>query len=472
MVLPKGKTLTLYGAVLAVGLVVAGLFVAPTLFASEKPEHSEYRAHLDHSSFFTKPIVSPQDVTKACLQCHKQSAKDVMATAHWNWVGEPVEVPNHPGKRQIGKKNLLNNYCIGITGNWPSCTKCHAGYGWEDESFDFNKETNVDCLVCHDWSGGYIKGKAGMPDKSVDLQASAQSVGYPKRDNCGSCHFFGGGGMGVKHGDLHVALNTPDMEADIHMGGNDMLCVDCHKAPKHAISGRSIAVSVDSRNGIDCTTCHKGEIHTDKRIQSHLKRVACQTCHIPTHAVRAPTKMDWDWSKAGDPSRKEDPHEYLKIKGEFIYGQSVVPEYRWFNHTADRYLVGDKIDPEGTTILNNPRGSRKDAHAQIHPFKVHRGKQPYDAGNRYLIPPVTAGEGGYWHVFDWDQAMRLGAKSVGLEYSGNYAFAKTEMYWPLNHTVRPKEEALDCADCHGQKASRMDWKALGYDQDPILAGGR
>mgnify|MGYP000666355391 CR=1 FL=1 len=34
-------------------------------------------------------------------------------------------------------KYSINNFCIGIQGNWPSCTACHAGYGWEDESFDF-----------------------------------------------------------------------------------------------------------------------------------------------------------------------------------------------------------------------------------------------------------------------------------------------------------------------------------------------
>ena len=28
--------------------------------------------------------------------------------------------------------------------------KCHAGYGWVDDSFDFSKRENVDCLVCHE----------------------------------------------------------------------------------------------------------------------------------------------------------------------------------------------------------------------------------------------------------------------------------------------------------------------------------
>ena len=45
------------------------------------------------------------------------------------------------------------------------------------------------------------------------------------------------------------------------------------------------------------------------------------------------------------------------------------------------------------------------------------------------------------------------------------------MYWPLSHMVAPKEKALRCDDCHGEKR-RMDWKALGYEGDPMTAGGR
>jgi hypothetical protein len=45
------------------------------------------------------------------------------------------------------------------------------------------------------------------------------------------------------------------------------------------------------------------------------------------------------------------------------------------------------------------------------------------------------------------------------------------MYWVLSHMVAPKEEALQCHDCHGAD-SRMDWAELGYYGDPIRWGGR
>jgi octaheme c-type cytochrome (tetrathionate reductase family) len=429
------------------------------------------RTHLDHGPLFDRSFADARAVTRRCLDCHGDAAGQVMRTSHWTWLGREVGVPGHDGTMRIGKRNLLNNFCLGIQGNWPSCTRCHAGYGWRDDSFDFGDRGNVDCLVCHDWSGTYLKGDAGYPREGVDLLAVAKSVGYPRRDNCGVCHSFGGGGLGVKHGDLDNSLDNPAEGDDVHMGRLGFLCVDCHETTDHAIGGRSMAVGVDRAGGIACVDCHEPAPQADARLDRHVAAVACETCHIPTYARRVPTKMNWDWSKAGDDGREEDPHTYLKIKGEFVYDSDVVPEYLWYNGTAERYLLGDPIDPEQVTRINTPRGDRADPAARIHPFKVHRARQPYDVGSSRLAQPVTAGAGGYWHDFDWDKALRLGGEVTGLGYSGRYGFAETVMYWPLSHMVPPKEDALACGDCHGE-SSRLDWAALGYDRDPILGGGR
>ena len=55
---------------------------------------------------------------------------------------------------------------------------------------------------------------------------------------------------------------------------------------------------------------------------------------------------------------------------------------------------------------------------------------------------------------------------TGLEFSGEYGFAPTEMYWRINHMVVPADQALRCLDCHGDKG-RMNWKQLGYKGDPL-----
>ncbi len=426
---------------------------------------------VDHASLFERPFETGQEVTQACLECHPEAADQVIHTAHWRWQADPVPMEGRAEPVAVGKKNAINNFCIGIQGNWSSCTSCHAGYGWEDANFDFGNTANVDCLVCHDQSGGYRKGKSGMPAEGVDLLAAAQSVGLPTRDNCGGCHFRGGGGDAVKHGDLDESLYYPDAALDVHMGRYDFQCIDCHRTEDHVIGGRAITVSVDNANQIACTDCHSQRLHADARINAHTDTVACQTCHIPRVAIKEATKVHWDWSEAGDPTREEDPHEYLKIKGSFVYEKNLKPEFRWFNGLAGRYLLGDPIAADGPTPLNPPRGDIKDPEARIWPFKIHEAHQPYDAEYDYLLQPVTSGKGGYWSEFDWDQALRLGSEVTGLPYSGQYGFAETLMYWPQTHMVAPKTKALQCQACHCEDGC-LDWEGLGYPGDPIRWGSR
>jgi len=428
------------------------------------------RPHTDHTPLMTGPYANGSDVTRACLECHPQAAVEVMQTVHWTWESEPYLLPGRDEPVAVGKKNLLNNFCIGVQSNWEGCTTCHAGYGWEDADFDFTAAENVDCLVCHDTTGTYVKGNAGLPLDGVDLAYVAANVGYTSRQTCGGCHFDGGGGNGVKHADLDEHLINPPDELDVHMGRLDFVCSDCHWTEDHVISGRAISVSLDQENQVACTDCHDPAPHDDQRLDDHVATVACQTCHIPAGAVRDPTKMYWDWSTAGQ-DRPEDPHIYLKIKGSFVYASNVTPEYRWYSGVADRYLLGDPIDPTTTTSLNPLAGSIDDPAARIFPFKIHRARQAYDAVYGYLLQPKTVGEGGFWEDFDWDQAFRLGAEATGLPYSGEYGWAETEMFWPITHLVAPAEQALVCADCHSPEG-RLDWLALGYPGDPIEWGGR
>ena len=45
------------------------------------------------------------------------------------------------------------------------------------------------------------------------------------------------------------------------------------------------------------------------------------------------------------------------------------------------------------------------------------------------------------------------------------------MDYPTTHMVQPKENALQCTDCHGDDG-RLDWEALGYHGDPMEWGSR
>jgi len=387
-----------------------------------------------------------------------------------------VDVPGK-GKMKFGKKVSINNFCVAVSSNEPRCTSCHPGYGWKDGSFDFTKKENIDCLICHDQTGTYSKvpTEAGMPDPKVDLLKVAQSVGKPTKNNCGKCHFNGGGGTAVKHGDLDPTLLTATKELDVHMGGLKFECIDCHKSTKHEIHGASNGSLISNSNHISCKDCHSQEkIHKNNTINKHMAAVACETCHIPEFSRGMATKTFWDWSTAGQREDEKYPdgsEKYKKMKGDFQWGKDVVPTYAWHDGGADFYLQGDKIDPTKIVELNKLRGDIKNPKAKITPFKLMKGKQIYDKVNNYLIIPKLFGKDGFWKTYDWNKASEIGMKSVGLEYSGQYDFVETQMWWAVNHMVTPKKEALKCNDCHN-KGKRMDWNALGYEADPIKKGGR
>jgi octaheme c-type cytochrome (tetrathionate reductase family) len=430
-----------------------------------------------HKDYLSGPFNTPQEVTQECLNCHDTAAKEIMKTNHWTWLNEEfVDEDNDTIK--MGKKNIINNFCIAVPSNYPRCTSCHAGYGWKDASFDFKAEENVDCLVCHEQSGTYVKVPtgAGMPDEKVDLLVSAQSVGKSTIKNCGICHFDGGGGTGVKHGDLDDSLYDPKPETDVHMGGLGFQCSDCHTTNEHKIMGASHGSMASGQNHIYCTDCHEGDIHENKTINKHLSSVACETCHIPEFAKEEPTKVWWDWSKGGedreDVMDKYGKETYSKLKGEFIWAKNVIPTYKWYNGSAAYYSFGDKLNPDEILKLNSLNGIIKDPDAKITPFKVMKGKQIYDSKNNYLIIPKLFGADGYWKTFDWNLASQLGMKEVNLNYSGQYDFIETEMYWPVNHMVASKDKALRCKNCHGVKGDRLDWEVLGYSGDPIKVKGR
>ncbi|MDO9596299.1 MAG: tetrathionate reductase family octaheme c-type cytochrome [Azoarcus sp.] len=450
----------------------------------------------DHGKFeeLQREFASGPEVTKACLSCHTEAAKQVHRTKHWTW-----EFINTENNQKLGKKNVINNFCISIPQNTPFCTTCHVGYGWKDNSFDFSSQENVDCLVCHDTTGTYkkIPGTGGMAFgkdlelppgsgrivKGVDLGMVAREVGKTSRDTCGSCHFFGGGGDGVKHGDLDSSMAAPDTDLDVHMDaiGLDFTCGTCHATSSHDVPGSRYTPTAKDEGGAHmrgkqaeggnpatCVACHDTTPHKTgdhaERLNHHADKLACQTCHIPEFARGGvPTKMVWDWSTAGERDaegkqvvRKDEKGKitYESRKGDFINATNVKPEYRWFNGEITYTLVDDKIDPTHQPIgINRINGSASDGKSLIWPMKIMRGKQPYDAENMNLVMPHTAGDDdyGYWKNLNWANAIESGMQESGMPFSGKYDFVSTEMYWPINHMVAPKDKALACNECHAKE---------------------
>ncbi|MCW9046009.1 MAG: tetrathionate reductase family octaheme c-type cytochrome [Alphaproteobacteria bacterium] len=465
-------------------LLIFSLFSNPASAAVSKGSTA------DHSKFeeLKGPFKSGPEVTKACLKCHTEAAKQVHKTTHWTW-----QFKNEDTGQLLGKRNVVNNFCISTQSNIGACSSCHVGYGWKDKTYDFTVEENVDCLVCHDKTGAYDKKKL-REGKTSMLAKSAQTVGRTSRTSCGACHFKGGGGKAVKHGDLDPSMDAPDIFVDVHMDadGLNFSCSTCHTTDAHMVTGSRYTPKAQDISGIDvpgksdgsratCVSCHGDRPMKDEKLNDHTDRIACQTCHIP-HFARGdyPSKMVWDWSTAGKMNDKGKPFStldqadneiYSSKKGDFVWQSNVVPEYRWFNGSVEYTLPTDKFDPSKPLEINRFKGSADDPNSLIWPIKLMRGKQPYDTVNKTLVTPHTTGKDGYWKTFDWQSAITKGMEIAELPYSGQYGFVATEMSWPIAHMVAPAKEALGCEDCHSRDGRLAEIDGIyipGRDTNPWL----
>lgn len=392
------------------------------------------------------PFATPYEVTGRCVACHPDQAAQFMKTIHWNWAGPTPQLQGHEASTAIGKKALINNFCVAVASNEKRCDQCHAGYGGDPDPARPQKsaltytaatssiplEHRIDCLVCHaDPAAGYAKDPKdfGRPAATVDLARAARSVRkVPANANCGACHFYAGGGDNVKL--MGSALKDPPASLDVHMG-NGMTCSGCHAEPGHQFKGAGIHVPANVARA-SCSDCHGATPHAGKsragdRLDAHVDAIACQTCHVPTFSRSQFAKMDWDWSTAGDRTRgtngvvktalndagAPDPAgkevvTYDFIKGDFGLKRNVKPEYAWYDGRMMHLTTSDRISLAGETgltpakadriTLSRPLGGPKDAKARIFPFKLMYGRQAFqvDGDRSFAIVPNVFGPGSLW----------------------------------------------------------------------------
>lgn len=467
------------------------LFLMFPLFAASAQTPST----ADHHRFdeLRRTFGRGPDVTRACLGCHTEAAEQIHETIHWTW-----SFTNLRTGQRLGKREVVNNFCMGLASNWSRCTSCHVGYGWRDERFDFAAEENVDCLVCHDGTGTYRKfpTAAGHPAyeprrfppgtgpvwEPPDLAHVARNVALPERQHCGACHFHGGGGDGVKHGHLDSSLIDPPRELDVHMAteGPDFRCQTCHVAGGHRIGGSRYRTRPSDPEGQvlpgradppmrTCESCHGSDPHEGfrgMRLNRHGEVLACTSCHVPEIARGGVlTKVWWDWSTAGRVDEDGEPFVergehgrpvYDTRKGSFRWAQDLVPDYQWYDGDIVYTLPDMRIDPQGVVQLNRISGDPRAPRARIWPFKTMRGRQPFDVGRNTLLVTHLFGQGSdaFWRTFDWDEALRAGAEARGLDYSGEHGFVETAYHWPVTHMVAPAEDSVPCEGCH-RRGGRM-----------------
>src|ERR1051325_9105214 len=122
-------TLGMFGIVIVIHIPV--LYFLPRAKNSTNP--ADYlptkSVHVDHTDIVKGDFKTGQAVTRDCLSCHPDAAKQMMSTTHWTWESKSFNVPWRDIPVTIGKINQINNFCIGTQGNENKCMTCHAGYG-------------------------------------------------------------------------------------------------------------------------------------------------------------------------------------------------------------------------------------------------------------------------------------------------------------------------------------------------------
>jgi len=425
--------------------------------------------------------------TKTCLACHQQEAESFFHSQHYQWEGEAPDIVNAHGRR-LGKMNTVNDFCTNPKANWiglvynsrgevisKGCSACHAGFGkLPSPKMDQAQLENIDCLMCH--ASGYQRDLYKNDDGSlqwkpilwknpVGLDSVSKRISLPKRVMCLRCHASSGGGANYKRGDLEYKLADADRNFDVHMGtdGKNMQCIACHAGDDHRVRGRGTDLSgtdMPSRP-LSCDTqeCHGSAPHKVAVLNLHAQRVNCTVCHIPDFAKEDPTDMSRDWSKAVFNAEADNYTADIKLE------KNVRPVYAWYNGTTWEQLMGEPVKrlPDGSVGMMVPQGSRSDPRAKIFAFKLHRGKMPLWTAKQWIIPIVVE------EVFPTgqiDPAVKLAAKDIYGVDNVDYSWTDTSRYMGIFHEVQPASQALQCLDCH-RPGGRMDWKALGYDGDPL-----
>ena len=211
-------------------------------------------------------------------------------------------------------------------------------------------------------------------------------------------------------------------------------------------------------------------------MNDHTSRVACETCHIPTFAKGGiATKTDWDWRTAGmlkdgegfrlegyTQGNGEHRHTYKSIKGDFKYDENMQPIYRWFNGVMEYTTIDTQFDPSKPVEINKLIGSAQDPDSRIWPFKRMHTVQPYDKGNNTLVYMHLWGndENAFWGNYSFERAIKTGMEKNGIPYSGEHGFIDTYSYWPINHMVASKEEALTCQECHARDGRLQNLRGI------------
>ena len=145
-------------------------------------------------------------------------------------------------------------------------------------------------------AGAAVAGKMEKLDLSriavKAMEGVELRIGKPNPDNCNFCHWRTNGKRGTRYG-LFKGKPT-----DVHYTAG-IRCQECHVTKKHQIGKGKIldAIGTPELRGTmkTCNDCHGQEPHEGEyaeELNTHLARLACETCHVPKTCPVA-ARVNW-----------------------------------------------------------------------------------------------------------------------------------------------------------------------------------
>jgi hypothetical protein len=338
-------------AALAFATDVAGAFQCTACHgdnlqgAGTAPSCASCHAALPHFKFtnFNAGFTTGPAVSRACVKCHAERASQMLTSNHFTWMGSSTSV-GQTTSSSIGKRNVINNFCVANASNESRCMQCHPSYSvapvknaatgafavntgpmylWNtDPAVD---KSRIDCLICHANLGTskYLKGPAGFGQpwiansgacfpscSAAQVCATTDSAGAAWTDGQPHCR------APVQATEIQPALKAA---ADSLGGAQRSNCGFCHfnagggdnvkmgdlgsalKAPTQAVdvhmgSAQSYAPKL-------CADCHQSGSHTVRGSGLSIPidnegRFTCTDCHsgiyAPAHtSAMNTTHADW-----------------------------------------------------------------------------------------------------------------------------------------------------------------------------------
>jgi len=302
------------------------------------------------------------------------------------------------------------------------------------------------------------------------------SIGEPQDANCLICH---GEAQTKKRGHVYDGRNP-----DVHTSAG-MKCVTCHTAGEDHQIRKAKSNQTTARADLDdptfsCEGCHTSgtKAPSHKSIPgSHLKKIACATCHVRESNVTAVHTVDTTTGKpVGIPtvksakkygeSAKWTPAYFRMEDGKIHSGNALLPAW-WGNRVGSMihplYLpeTARAYEKVKDRIRDDDGDGRPEANTEteIKAMLVAVGEVLH--GGRFTsISPAYVKGNKVWQI--------SGGKLISI---AQHPQARP-LNWAFSHNVSPAKDAWGaggCGDCHGAHSAFFNSPVV---VDPFDAEGR